>query len=311
MKHSTEEPAYLIIGGTTKAATTSVYKYLRDHPEVCGSSLKETRFFLNPSYPTPIPETYVDSEKEGYKQYFRACTGEPVRLEATPTYLYSEQTPGALQHYLPEVRCVFILRDPIDRLVSWYRFAKQNGEISMSISFKEYIDRQMSEESGEVSSPWRVLKQGRYARYLRNYIEVFEEGEVHVEFFKYVVEEPELSLNRISRFAGVDSKFFDEYTFTVYNKTRHMKSPFLHSIYLRLLRAVRYRIHTWPRIHNALRRLRSCLDPIYLALAANEEEAVEVPTGLRNRLRQYYAADATELTEILGRRPPWCTSNES
>ena len=42
---------YLIIGGTTKAGTTSLHAYLSDHPQVCASSIKETRFFLDRDYP--------------------------------------------------------------------------------------------------------------------------------------------------------------------------------------------------------------------------------------------------------------------
>ena len=45
---------YIIIGGTTKAATTSLYFYLADHPNVCASNIKETRFFLDADYPLPV-----------------------------------------------------------------------------------------------------------------------------------------------------------------------------------------------------------------------------------------------------------------
>ncbi len=312
MKHSTEEPTYLIIGGTTKAATTSVYKYLRDHPEVCGSSLKETRFFLNPSYPTPIPETYVESKTEGYKQYFRSCTGEPVRVEATPTYLYSEQTPSALRRHLSDVRCVFILRDPIDRLVSWYRFAKQNGQIHRSISFEEYVERQIEdEEASKRIAPWRALRQGRYAGYLQNYVDVFDEDAIYVTFFEGVVEETARCFKQVSRFAEINPEFFDDYTFEVYNETRFMKSPLLHSLYRRVLRTIRYQVHTWPQVHDALRQLRSWLDPVYLALASGDKDAVDMSPRLRKRLRQYYAADVATLTEMLGCQPPWSISGDS
>ena len=311
MKESTEEPTYLIIAGTTKAATTSVYTYLRDHPEICGSSLKETRFFLDPSYPAPIPESYKDPQGEGYGQYFQTCSEEPIRVEATPTYLYSEPTPSALRRYLPSVRCLFILRDPVDRLVSWYRFAKQNGQIRRSITFKRYIEQQLEGEvSDDADAPWRALNQGRYARYLRNYVKIFGEDAIYVTFFESVVKETTRCLKQIARFAGADPNFFEGYTFEVYNETRSIKSPVLHSLYRRILRTVRYRVHTWPLLHDALRRLRSWLDPVYLTLAIQDEDPVHVTPKLRNQLRQYYATDAADLAEILGHQPPWSISDD-
>ena len=36
----------VIIGGTQKAGTTSLFRYLADHPSVCPSSIKEVDFFL-------------------------------------------------------------------------------------------------------------------------------------------------------------------------------------------------------------------------------------------------------------------------
>ena len=311
MKESTEEPTYLIIGGTTKAATTSVYTYLRDHPGICGSSLKETRFFLDPSYPAPIPESYINFQGKGYEQYFQTCSEEPIRVEATPTYLYSEPTPSALRRYLPRVRCLFILRDPVDRLASWYRFAKTNGQIRRSITFKEYVERQLDREvSDDADPPWRALNQGRYARYLQNYVEVFGEDAIYVAFFESVVEETTRCLKQIARFVGADPKFYDGYTFEVYNETRSVKSPFLHSLYRRILRTVRYRVRTWPLLHDALRHLRSWLEPVYLTLVTEEEDPVNVKTELRDRLRQYYSADDADLAELLGRQPPWSISDD-
>lgn len=312
MTDSTSAPTYLIIGGTTKAATTSIFSYLCDHPQVCGASLKETRFFLDPSYPAPIPESYVDDGGGGYEQYFRSCTGEPVRVEATPTYLYSEPTPAVLQRYLPDVRCAFVLRDPIDRLISWYRFAKQNGQIHRSVSFEEYVKRQIDdEESGNRNSPWRALRQGRYARYLRNYTDVFGEDAIYVTFFECVVEETAHCLKQMSRFAEITPEFYDDYTFEVHNETHSMKSPFLHSLYRRVLRTIRYQVHTWPQVHDTLRRLRSWLDPVYMTLASDGKDAVDVSPRFRKRLRQYYAADVATLTKMLGRKPPWSISGDS
>ncbi|MEW6715877.1 MAG: hypothetical protein AB1345_00005, partial [Chloroflexota bacterium] len=92
---SEDEKRFLIIAGTTRAGTTSLFKYLSDHPDVCAASVKETGFFLDADYPNPPPTKYrAEDGLSRYESYFSSCPEKPVRLEATPGYLYS---PGAPQ----------------------------------------------------------------------------------------------------------------------------------------------------------------------------------------------------------------------
>lgn len=303
-------PTYLILGGTTKAATTSVFTYLRDHPEVCGATLKETRYFLDTEYPLPIPRSYREGAGN-YERYFDPCAGRPVRVEATPDYLYSEETPDALRRHLSDVRCVFILRDPVDRLVSWYRFARQNGQLPSDCSFETYVSQQL-DGTAPSGQPWRAVEQGRYARYLRPYIDVLGRNRVETLFFEEVTGRPREALRRIASFAGIDADFYDAYTFRVRNRTRDVRSARLHAAYRWLLRTVRYRVHQWPWLHSALRRLRAWIDPLYYAFAARTDEpTVDVPPALRGRLRRYYAGDVKALTALLNETPPWPTSAAS
>jgi len=92
---------YLIIGGTTKAGTTSLHAYLNDHPQVCASSIKETRFFLDRDY--PLEAKYrSDDGLEYYEEYFAHRGAAAVRVEATPDYLYSPGTAARLAAALPQ-----------------------------------------------------------------------------------------------------------------------------------------------------------------------------------------------------------------
>src|SRR5947207_15184121 len=83
---------FLIIGGTSKAGTTSVFTYLENHPQIVCSSVKEAGFFLDADYPPPSSKRYQNNGLEANLDRF-ACEGsqprEKWRLEATPGYLYS------------------------------------------------------------------------------------------------------------------------------------------------------------------------------------------------------------------------------
>ena len=100
---------YLIIGGTTKAATTSIFSYFSNHPQVCASSIKETRFFLDSDYPVISKYRYEDG-LEKYQEFYIHCKQNfKFRLEATPDYLYSKNTAYKISNSLPNSLLVFIL----------------------------------------------------------------------------------------------------------------------------------------------------------------------------------------------------------
>ena len=81
---------YLIVGGTTKSATTSLFFYLKDHPGICASSIKETRYWLEKSYPVRAHKQYDGLNQ--FDHFFEHCNGG-IKMEATPDYLYSENAP--------------------------------------------------------------------------------------------------------------------------------------------------------------------------------------------------------------------------
>ena len=129
---------YLIVGGTTKAATTSLFTYLSDHPAVCAATYKETRFFLSDDYPLPSKYRYKDNVEE-YHLLFSDSNGMQLRMESTPDYLYCEKARERIAEFLPHAKLVFSLREPISRLISWYRFAKQIGKLPQTLSFDAYV----------------------------------------------------------------------------------------------------------------------------------------------------------------------------
>src|SRR5438034_3846662 len=96
---------FLILGGTSKAGTTSVYNYLANHPQIC-SLTKETRFFLDPDYPLPSTKRYQRDSPETYLSFFDSGNSQSLenwRFEATPDYLYSAKTPRAIRKTLANV----------------------------------------------------------------------------------------------------------------------------------------------------------------------------------------------------------------
>lgn len=112
----------LIIGGVHKAATSSLFWYPSQHPEVCPADLKELSPFTRAGQGPP---------HDKYAYHFRHCGSQSYRLEASPEYFYGGSSLVArLATTLPDLRVVISLRDPVDGFLSWYRFNKSRGRLA-------------------------------------------------------------------------------------------------------------------------------------------------------------------------------------
>jgi hypothetical protein len=297
-----EKRRYLIIGGVTKAGTTSLFKYLVDHPDTCGASVKETCFFLDADLPRTSLFRFEDG-LEKYDTFYGHCREDAMRLEATPVYLFSPGTPHKIKCSLPDVKLVFILREPIDRLVSFYRFNKQNNQIPPQVTFEEYVRHLFENIDNRKKSasvgPENVLERGRYSKYLKRYFDVFERDQLCVVFFEALKRDPTSVLVEICHFAGISPTFFQGYSFPVFHRSLTVKNPAIHSTYLSFRRGIRTRVHDKPKIATAMRAVQARWEPLYHHLIGRRNNKVEISESLRALLEQYYADEPASLARLL------------
>ncbi len=335
-KSEQKEQQYLIIGGTTKAATTSLYYYLADHPDICPATRKETRFFIDEDYPVPPsgPVGWATTPDQFDATYFKSAT-EQYRLEATPDYLYSAGTAQRLKDMLPNAKVVFLLRDPVTRMVSWYKYARQRADIPKAMSFDEYVEKQLSREYFESAKQDRLaiiaeekkegsdekvkfegvppsyffcaLEHGRYANYLKDYFDVLGAEKVKVYCYEDLCKDPQAVLVDLCEFAELPAEFYDDYDFKVFNRSRKMKSAKLNKAYSILRTSIRKRTHNLP-IHKVLRQLRLWTDPLYYRINSQEMQEIKVSPELRGKLEKYYKDDMIQLENLIGRTLPWSIS---
>lgn len=105
-------PTFLVIGAM-KAGTTSLFHYLADHPDVAMPWMKEIDFFSD--------DTKWARGIDWYSGHF---TTPAIGVgEASPNYSKRHLFPATAQRIadtLPEVRLIYVIRDPIERLQSMY-----------------------------------------------------------------------------------------------------------------------------------------------------------------------------------------------
>lgn len=109
-----------VVIGAQKAATSSLFRALCEHPDVSGCAPKEPHHFIRGDWREGMPE---------YARHFPSPHGR-LTLEASTTYSFgrhSESVADRLQRHNPAMRIVHVVRHPVDRIVSAHRHALSRG----------------------------------------------------------------------------------------------------------------------------------------------------------------------------------------
>ncbi|MFZ9044759.1 MAG: sulfotransferase domain-containing protein [Cyclobacteriaceae bacterium] len=178
-------PDFIILGGM-KCGSTSLFHYLKEHPQLFGSYFKEVDFFNN----------YYDKRLDWYKMFF-VNQGKKKRLnalafEADPAYLYDSEAPNRIAENLPNIKLIVLLRNPVDRTISEYYHHKRTGH---------------NYEFEEAMMSGRYSKKSMYAKYLRVYFKLFPREQFLLLSSEEFYKNTQASLKRIFQFLGVDEKY--------------------------------------------------------------------------------------------------------
>ena len=120
-------PNFLVIGAQ-KAATTTLWAWLRAQPDVFCPPIKEPAYFAT--------EESFTGRGHWYAGLFDPAAGRPLRGEASPQYTMFPRyhgVPERITGTLPDVRLVYVVRDPVERMRSAYRQAVASGRERRSI----------------------------------------------------------------------------------------------------------------------------------------------------------------------------------
>lgn len=272
---------FALILGSTKSGTTSLFKYLNNHPEICGSKLKETRFFLNTS----------TDNLNSYLKFFTRDVNEKILLEATPVYfekeIYAQNIYDLLNNY--DLKLIVILRNPIDRFISWYKFSKQDGRISDQMSFEKYFNLNFSFLGKDGPQHLKALTTGNYSIQLDCYYKYFEKSNFKILYLEDLVSNQVKILNEICEFLNIDNKFYTKTNKTNFNKTSQYKYPFLNKKYKKFKRHIR-EITVNSKIRDRLKFISKKIDFIYTLFNKKQDvnNLVNIDKTTLKKLRLYY-----------------------
>jgi Sulfotransferase family len=178
-------PTFFIIGAM-KCATSTLHEQLSVQSGIFMTALKEPNFFSDD-----------DQYKKGlpwYTTLFDGSGGASFRGESSthytklPTY---PETVARLSEHVPHAKFIYIMRHPVDRLVSHYVHEWSQRVISTDIN-------------SAIAKHPELIAYSQYARQLEPYLRTFGASRILPVFFERMLAEPQSELERICTFLGFE-----------------------------------------------------------------------------------------------------------
>lgn len=264
-------PNFIIIGAM-KCGTSSLYHYLKLHPQVGMSKIKEVDFF--------VKENNYDYGVGWYQSQFKE--GFDVYGEASPNYSkahYFEGVARRMHDLLPDVKLIYLVRDPIERIISHYTH-----------NYSEGREHRPIEKALQKLEDNHYVMCSKYYWQLEHYLEFFSKDQILVVPSSRLMDERRMALQEVFEFIGVDTSYYtEEYEQQVHKTSQKrrkgrmsrivLESPFIKTVKKYIPDAVKDPIKqaTRPKVHKP-----------------------ELSNSLRQRVINYLRADIDRLRSFTG-----------
>lgn len=181
-------PNFCVIGAM-KTGSTSLNSYLKSHPDVFMSEIKEPGYF--------VKEIAWDKGEDWYLSLFEKVHNEKIIGEASTHYTKLPKYKGVLERikkFNPDMKFVYVMRDPVKRTISHYwhnvRIWDERRDPLTAVQKKgDYLDFSY------------------YAMQLKPYFELFGKENVYILTHEEMISSPVETLHKIFQWLGVDSTF--------------------------------------------------------------------------------------------------------
>lgn len=278
-------PNFIVIG-VAKAGTTSLYRYLDQHPEIFMCPEKGTNFFgyedarawrwHDEGEPPLLRHFRVHTFAE-YEAAFAGATDEHAVGEVSPQYFRCPTAARRIHERIPGVKLVANLRNPADRAFSGFLMRTRRGEVVGDV-YKE-----LTPDASHV-------KEGFYFTRVKRYFDAFPREQIRTYLFEDFRRDPAAIVQDLCGFLGVDTGFVPD-TAVRHNPANVPRSATLNRVFYHPV-VIRGAKSVLPqRVQTMAKRLRQ----------RNLQVAPTFPPDLRAELLGLYRDDILKLEALLDR----------
>jgi len=209
------KPNFLVIGAQ-KSGTTSLQRYLAEHPAVLCATPKEVHYFDIAHHYAYGDGWYVSHFpfRNRARRVQRRLGTRPAVGEATPDYLLHPWGPERVHAFDPRMRLIVVLRDPVERAYSQYQM--QVRKFGETLAFEQALDREEAEFPDELARmledptyTWPAdrrrsyVARGRYAELLERWLGFFAREQLLVLTSEELWSDPTAAVRDIESFLDI------------------------------------------------------------------------------------------------------------
>lgn len=290
-------PNFFIVGAA-RSGTTSLDRYLSQHPEIYMAPRKEVNFFTAEHFPCTGPgderiNREVIRNKNQYTRLFAGVTAEKAIGESSVFYLCYPGTAERIAQTVPDAGIIMVLRDPVDRAYSAYLHLLRNGR--EHLGFEEALCLEEERRQKGYEPMWWYKELGLYYEQVKRYLDVFGRQCVKVLLYDELFANPTQILHDAFVFLGVKKDVVID-TSLHYNPGGIPKSRILYRFLDKFIAE--------PGLLE--KRIKSLI-PVHLrAVYANKAmrmllQSVPMDLHLHAQLKAYFAEDVRKLEDLLHR----------
>jgi len=292
----TRRPDFLVVGAP-KCGTTTLYSYFKQSPHVYVPR-KELHYFgadLDFALPTPT--------REEYEREFEPA-GDRISWDVDVWYLYSRTAAREIRAYVPDVRIIISVRNPVDFMYSMHSQAVYSQD-ETEPSFRAALELEETRRRGR-SVPNRAYV--RHATFYRDlacfseqverYRAVFPPEQLHLMLLDDLAADAEAAWAGVSAFLGIPPVGVTRFRAVNANKGLHVPGLARAEAFLRRVVVPRLGLDRFPEPlksigKRTLRRIER--------LNTYHEPRPPLDPELRASLMAEFEPEICALEEILGR----------
>jgi len=198
-------PDFIIIGAM-KGGTTSLFNYIASHPGIIPSSIKETDFFASDK-----------KFKKGIDWYKNLFPGKgEYAFEASPNYTKRHKFPGVperMHTVLPNTKLIYVLRDPLERLISHYIHSYSHG-----LESRPFHDVIKSPENNYIQT-------SKYYFQLSAFLAHYSENQLLIIESENLQKNPEVTLSKVFAFLQIPPDYDKSLLEMRFHRSNKKKAP--------------------------------------------------------------------------------------
>jgi hypothetical protein len=207
-----------IIAGAQKSGTTTLHNLIRAHPDVfTPKNPQELHYFDN--------ETNFSKGMPWFEAHFTEHEDEPVVGQTSPLYIYHPQASERIYKVYPNVKLIFILRNPVDRAYSHYYHSVKKGYEGEHFEKALQLEASRIKEGELNRNRYSYKDRGFYSEQVDRYLQFFDKSQIMILQMERLKYEAAEQLNAVFKFLGITEQANDIITNAPTKKRNSSKLP--------------------------------------------------------------------------------------